>query len=90
MFTIILVCPTDRLLTRYRQVANKSPTVGRLLANSQPQLANCRLTVGRQLADSIFWELFFTITQTWATRTCGKRTNHEDTLPTIQGLFKYV
>ena len=68
MLTIILVCPTDRLPTRYRQVANRSPTVGRLLADSRPTLwpqtsadccptvgrllPNCRPTVGQQLANS--------------------------------------
>ena len=60
MLTIILVCPADRLPTRYRQVANRSPTVGRLLADTLAsnithtvggQLDNSRPTVGRQSAD---------------------------------------
>ena len=61
MLTIILVCPADRLPTRYQQVANRSPTVGRLLADNTlasnitqtvgRQLGNSRPTVGRQSAD---------------------------------------
>ena len=60
MLTIILVCPADRLPTRYRQVANRSPTVGRLLADSWPilwpqtkhkLLADNWPSVGQLLAD---------------------------------------
>ena len=50
MLTIILVCPADRLPTRYRQVANRSPTVGRLLADSRPTL--WPQTYHKLLADS--------------------------------------
>ena len=60
MFTIILVCPTDRLPTHYRQFANRSLTVGKHFGLEHN--ANCWPSVGQLLADSIFWELFFTIT----------------------------
>ena len=50
MFTIIFVCPTDRLPTHYRQVANRSPTVGRQSANTLA--SNITQTVGRLSADS--------------------------------------
>ena len=49
MFTIIFVCPTDRLLTHYRQVANRSPTVSRQSANTLA--SNIMQTVGRLSAD---------------------------------------
>lgn len=56
MLTIISVCPADRLPTRYQQVANRSPTVGRVSPVCRPTvgwlLANCRPTVGWQLVIS--------------------------------------
>ena len=60
--------PTYRLPT---EVANRSPTVGRLLAVSRPKLwpetqrklsVDRRLTISQQTADNIFRELFFTFT----------------------------
>ena len=51
MLTIILVCPADRLPTRYRQVANRSPTVGQHFGPKHN--TNCWPTVSRLLAESI-------------------------------------
>ena len=46
--------------------ANCRPTVGQQSAHCRPIVgplsANCWLTVHRQTANSIFWELFFTFT----------------------------
>ena len=78
---VVLTISTDSLLTTYRQITNRRPTVGRQSADRslplwktcQPtdgrQLAVCRPTVGRLSADS--WptvgggELFFTFTVSW-------------------------
>lgn len=63
---------TNRLPPGYRHVTDTSPTVGDLSADCRPNgrakpvswlSVDCRPSVGRQLADRFFGELFFTITE---------------------------